>query len=249
MKKINEFLYRITAVWALFSFLVTFGVFFIPSMLCWLIPEPQGQDLFIRLARIWMNIWLWLTGCRVKVSGRENFARGKYYVVTYNHNSLMDVPISCPYVPGPNKTIAKTSFSYIPLFGFYYMKGSVLVNRKNDESRRRSMDKMKEVLKKQMHMCIYPEGTRNRTSEPLKRFHDGAFRLARDAGHDIIPALIFHTGKVLPAGKGFYFRPHRLDLHFLPPVSSTAYPSHQELKNKVHEIMTNHYQRHASQKL
>ena len=37
---------------------------------------------------------------------------------------------------------------------------------------------MKEVLKKGMHMCIYPEGTRNRTNEPLKKFYDGAFKLA-----------------------------------------------------------------------
>ena len=58
------------------------------------------------------------------------------------------------------------------------MKGAVLVNRKSDESRRKSYDKMKKVLQKGMHMSIYPEGTRNRTNEPLKKFHDGAFKLA-----------------------------------------------------------------------
>jgi 1-acyl-sn-glycerol-3-phosphate acyltransferase len=42
----------------------------------------------------------------------------------------------------------------------------------------KSFEKMKAVLEKGMHMSIYPEGTRNRTAEPLKKFHDGAFKLA-----------------------------------------------------------------------
>ena len=38
---------------------------------------------------------------------------------------------------------------------------------------------MKSVLEKGIHMSIYPEGTRNRTKEPLKKNgYDGAFRLA-----------------------------------------------------------------------
>jgi 1-acyl-sn-glycerol-3-phosphate acyltransferase len=72
----------------------------------------------------------------------------------------MDVPLSCPFIPGANKTIAKASFTKVPLFGFYYMKGSVLVDRNSDESRRKSYDKMKAVLKGNMHMSVYPEGTR-----------------------------------------------------------------------------------------
>ena len=68
----------------------------------------------------------------------------------------------------------------IPLFGLIYKTGSILVDRKNEKSRRDSFIKMKEVLDMGLHMCIYPEGTRNTSSEPIKPFHDGAFRLAVD---------------------------------------------------------------------
>jgi 1-acyl-sn-glycerol-3-phosphate acyltransferase len=117
------------------------------------------------------------------------------------------------------------------------MKGSVLVDRKSDESRRQSYEKMKAVLSKKMHMCIYPEGTRNRTGEPLKKFHDGAFRLALETGHDIIPAIIFHTKKVLPPGKKFYFWPYRLEMHFLPPVAANGNADYSALKEKVFAVM------------
>ena len=77
-------------------------------------------------------------------------------------------------------------------------------------SRDHHFEKMKAVLANGMHMSIYPEGTRNRTSEPLKKFHDGAFKLAVDTGHAIIPAIMLNTKKVLPPGKAFYFWPHKL---------------------------------------
>jgi 1-acyl-sn-glycerol-3-phosphate acyltransferase len=99
---------------------------------------------------------------------------------------------------------------------------------------------MKKVLSKGMHMCVYPEGTRNRTPEPLKSFHNGAFRLAIDTQHDIIPAIIFNTRKVLSPGKGFWFSPHRIEMHFLPAISSSN-KSIESLKEEVFEIMKDHY--------
>ena len=212
-------------------------------MITWLMPDPAGQKVFIGIARIWMNIWLRLVGCPVTVKGKENFRPGASYIVTCNHNSLLDVPLSSPFIPGGNKTIAKTSFAKIPLFGFYYMKGSVLVNRKSEKSRRVSFEKMKTILQKGIHMCIYPEGTRNRTNEPLKKFYDGAFKLAVATDTAIIPAVIFNTKKALPTNRSFYFLPHKLKMHFLEPVP-VAGQTAEQLKEKVFEIMKKYYVQH-----
>lgn len=237
---VKNILARIWALWGLISFVVTFLIFLIPSLACYLLPEPRGQKIFIDLARVWMNIWLRLVGCPVTVRGTEHFQKGQSYIVTYNHNSFMDVPLSCPYIPGANKTIAKKSFTRIPLFGWYYAKGAVLVDRKSENSRRESYEMMKAVLAKGMHMSIYPEGTRNRTDQPLKTFYNGAFKLATETGHSIIPGIIFHTRTVLPTHKAFYFWPRRLEMHFLPPVSPEG-KDVEVLKEEVFEIMKKHY--------
>jgi 1-acyl-sn-glycerol-3-phosphate acyltransferase len=150
----------------------------------------------------------------------------------------------CPYIPGANRTIAKKSFSRIPIFGWFYAKGSVLVDRNDDASRRKSYDAMKKTLDEKMHMCIYPEGTRNRTKEPLKRFFDGAFKLAVNTKTAVVPTLLFNTNKALPNNKSFYFLPHKLEIHFLPPVSTDDLKS-DELKDKVFNIMTQYYVEHA----
>ena len=243
MKLLKDIFGRFWAFWGIISFIGTFLVIYIPSMITWLFPEPKGQRIFIGIARIWMNIWLRLVGCPVKIKGRQYFQKDKSYIVTCNHNSLMDVPLSSPFIPGANKTIAKTSFAKVPLFGFYYMKGAVLVDRKSEKSRKESFEKMKLVLKKGMHMCIYPEGTRNRTNEPLKKFYDGAFKLATDTSTDIIPAIILNTRKAVPVHKSFYFLPHKLEMHFLPPVSAENKTT-EGLREEVFTIMKKYYLEH-----
>lgn len=240
MKIVKDIVARILALWAMLTFMLTFLIIFIPSMFCWLIPDPKGQDIFIRISRLWMNIWLPLVGCPFRIKGKEAFKKGKTYVVTCNHNSLMDVPLSSPFIPGPNKTIAKSSFAKVPLFGFYYMKGALLVNRKNELSRRQSFDRMKAIINRHIHMCIYPEGTRNRSTEPLKKFHDGAFRLAVETGTAIIPAVILNTKKVLPANKPFWFWPGKIEMHFLPAIESAGLTTEQ-LKTKVFDVMSAYY--------
>lgn len=246
-KKTNEVLVfllnifgRLWALWGLVSFVVSFSIIFLPSMLSYLMPGKKGQDYFIWVSRCWMKTWLYLVGCPVKVRGKENFKKGETYVIVYNHNALIDVPLSAPFVPGGNKTIAKSSFAKVPIFGWFYKRGAVLVDRKNDQSRRKSLELMRSVLQNNIHMCIYPEGTRNRTDQPLKPFYDGAFKLAIDAKKDIMPCIIFGTKEAMPIHKGFYLVPKKLEMHFLTPVDSTdCKPA--DLKDKVFDIMKNYY--------
>jgi len=242
--KVVDFLYtmfgRLWALWGFVSFVVSFLIIFLPSMVAYLIPGKKGQDYFIWVSRCWMQSWLYLVGCPVKVRGKENFKKGETYVIVYNHNALIDVPLSAPFVPGANKTIAKSSFAKVPIFGWFYKRGSVLVDRKNDQSRRKSLDMMRSVLQQNIHMCIYPEGTRNRTDQPLKPFYDGAFKLAIDAKKEVMPCIIFGTKEAMPISKGFYLVPKRLEIHFLPTVASIDSTA-AELKDKVFEIMKAYY--------
>jgi 1-acyl-sn-glycerol-3-phosphate acyltransferase len=180
------------------------------------------------------------------LKGKQNFEHGKNYIVVCNHNSLMDVPVTCPFVPGGNKTIAKLEMAKTPVFGMLYKMGSVLVDRKSDKSRRESYAKMKQVLAMGLHMTIYPEGTRNKTSEPLKPFQDGAFRLAIDTQKEIIPTLVFNTRIVLPADKTFFLWPHPLQMHFLAPVPVNPELTTAELKATVFRLMRDYYVAHQN---
>ncbi len=210
---------RIFALWAILTFVITMLLIILPAWALGFLPEPKRTTAFINLSRIWMSVWLPLAGIRLVIKGKEHFAKGENYVVVCNHNSFMDVPVTSPGIPGGNKTIAKIEFTKIPLFGIIYRRGSVLVDRKSEESRSKSYAYMKKVLEMGLHMCIYPEGTRNKTELPLKEFKDGAFRLAIETDKNIIPAVLFNTKNVLPQHQKFFFWPGKIEMHFLPPVS------------------------------
>ena len=242
MKIFKAIFGRIWALWAALLFVVTMLILFIPFlMFSWFSPDPKKTNRFTRYAKVWMDVFLTLIGCPIKVKGKEHFKKGETYIVVCNHNSLMDVPVSTTRIPGGNKTIAKIEMAKTPLFGLLYRTGSVLVDRKSDTSRRESFSKMKEVLGMGLHMCIYPEGTRNKTDQPLKSFHDGAFRLAIDTKNSIIPAIIFNSKKIMPADKSFFIWPHPLAMHFLEAVPVQPTDTVEILKQKVFELMKNYY--------
>jgi 1-acyl-sn-glycerol-3-phosphate acyltransferase len=233
---------RVFAFWAILWFVVTMLVFYIPFLVMYyFLKDPQRCRTFISSSRIWMGIYLPLVGCPLRIKGRSYFQKGQNYIVLCNHNSLVDVPVSSPGIPGGNKTIAKIEMSKIPLFGMIYRMGSLLVDRKSEISRRESFGKMKEILAMGLHMCIYPEGTRNKTDQPLKEFHDGAFRLAIETKKPIIPAVLFHTRDVLPANKTFFFWPKRLEMHFLAPILIKETDTTEALKKQVYELMSSYY--------
>ncbi len=237
----KNILARIFATWAIIVFVTTLIPVLIPMWIIGIMDEPKRTRTFRIITVIWMRIFFFLTGCRLKIIGAENFKEGGNYIVTCNHNSLMDVPLTTPFIPGPNKTIAKAEMAKIPLFGLIYKRGSVLVDRNDKNSRQNSFKKMKDVLNMGMHMCIYPEGTRNKTNLPLKEFYDGAFKLAADTGTSILPALIFNTKKVLPPDKTFFFWPSKMEMHFLPAVVVIQSDSFEVLKKRVFKIMTDYY--------
>ena len=230
------------AFWAILSFVLSMLIFVVPVGLTVLWPEPKRSRIAYFFYTKWMSLFFILSGVRRVIKGREYFKKGQNYVVICNHNSLMDPPLSSPAIPGPNKTIAKAEMAKIPIFGIVYKRGAVLVDRKSEESRRASYGKMKEVLEQGLHMCIYPEGTRNKTKEPLQRFHDGAFRLAVTTQKPLIPALLFNTAKVLPR-KPFFFWPAKVEMHFLPQINVEG-KTVQQLKEEAFHIMKRYYLEH-----
>jgi 1-acyl-sn-glycerol-3-phosphate acyltransferase len=242
---LKNLLGKIFAVWALIVFVITLLPVTILIWIIGIVKEPKRTEIFRKISKVWIRIFFFLIGCRLKVVGKKNFKSGENYIITCNHNSFMDVPVATPFIPRANKTIAKAEMAKIPLFGLIYKRGSVLVDRNDRKSREDSFKKMKNVLSMGMDMCIYPEGTRNKSELPLKDFHSGAFRLAIETRTNIIPALIFNTKKVLPPGQ-FYLHPAKMELHFLPPVKVSKTENYEFLKEKIHRIMTEYYETHTN---
>jgi len=247
MKFLKNILGHIYFFAGMLVFVATMLIVFIPVWLISFLPEPACSRALHKTFRIWMGVFMPLVGCPIIRRGKQHFKKGENYVVVVNHNSLVDIPVSSPWIPGPNKTLAKAEMAKIPIFGVIYKTGSVLVNRKSEKSRGESFMRMQEALKLGLHLCLYPEGTRNKTKEPLQSFYDGAFRTAIAAQKPIMPGVIFNTGRILPHNKKFWARPLPIHFHFLEPISTEGLTLNDThiLKEKVFNLMKNYYVVHS----
>lgn len=248
MKMIKNIQARILALWALFVFASTMMLFLWFYLFCFLIPDPLKTRYHRRISQLWMGLFLFLSGCSFSVKGKHVFKGLDNAIVVCNHNSLIDIPVSTPFLPRANKTIAKKSFIYVPLFGWIYQFATVIVDRKDHNSRKKSFDKMVEVLNNGLDMLIYPEGTRNRTSAPLKSFYDGAFKLSIETQKPIIPVVLLNTKKILPARPILYFTPGKISMHILEPIYPQGYTK-DSLKQAVYDIMAKYYTENNGKKL
>lgn len=228
-------------------FVATMLIVLIPAGIALLFPEPQRARIVHPTYRIWMGVFLPLVGCRVHCKGQHYFKKGENYVVVVNHNSLVDIPVSTPWIPGPNKTLAKVEMAKIPLFGIIYKAGSILVDRKKESSRKESFTEMQQTLKSGLHLCLYPEGTRNKTAAPLQSFYDGAFIAAIRAQKPIVPAIIIGTKDILPNKPKLWARPKTIHYHFLEPIPTfgLSMSDRNELRDKVHHIMETYIIQHS----
>jgi 1-acyl-sn-glycerol-3-phosphate acyltransferase len=87
----------------------------------------------------------------------------------------------------------------------------VVVDRSSNESRKKSIDQLKNALSRGISILIFAEGTQNRTQEVLQPFHDGAFRIAIDTQRPLLPMVVIGAGKLMPPGR-FYVAPGKIKI-------------------------------------
>jgi 1-acyl-sn-glycerol-3-phosphate acyltransferase len=149
---------------------------------------------------LWSWIFSQLTFIRYKFYGRENFRKGKSYIYVSNHTSFLDIPGIRMIIPGQFRPLAKKELKKIPVFGWIAQAATIIVDRSSPESRKKSIDKLKQYLRQGISILIFVEGTQNRTKELLQPFHDGAFRIAVDTQQPVLPIVVIGAGKLMPPG-------------------------------------------------
>ena len=156
---------------------------------------------------------------RLRVFGKEKVDKNATYVFVANHASQVDIIASASAMPQPIRFLAKAEIKHIPVFGYMVKMLAIMVDRKSKESREKSVQYMVDELKKGNSLFIYPEGTRNRTDQPLKEFKDGAFRVAILAGVPIVVQTLIGAKEVNDP-RGLQLYPGKVDVYFSDPIET-----------------------------
>lgn len=206
-----------------------------------LVRGEKGLSSIIAGYKIFTYCWCFLAGIRIKLKGKRIAKGTPACIVVSNHGSLLDM-MTAPYVlPTKVSPLAKEEVKKIPMLGYMFKAVSVFVNRKDPESRRRSIAEMKRKLSNGIFIFMFPEGTRNRTKLPLKDFYDGAFKIAIELQIPIMPLIFLNLRKLAPMGT-YLMQPGTITGEYLEPISTEGLTENDVpmLKEKVFRLMYNY---------
>tara|TARA_R110002049_G_scaffold21057_1_gene77508 strand:+ start:1425 stop:2120 length:696 start_codon:yes stop_codon:yes gene_type:complete len=151
------------------------------------ISKESWYPFFFKIARIWAKIILIGMGFNYRIKREQTPEKDKSYMFIANHTSMADIMLMLVSVKNPFVFVGKQELAKIPLFGFFYKRTCILVDRSSVKSRQAVFLRAQRRLKTGVSICIFPEGGVPEEHIMLDEFKDGAFRLAINHQIPIVP--------------------------------------------------------------
>ncbi len=112
---------------------------------------------------------------------------------------MIDIMLTLAIFPNCFLFIGKKELGALPLFGYFYRRTNLLVDRSSMRSRMKVFEKAAEKIDEGYGLCIYPEGGVPKDEKVmLANFKNGAFKLAYEKDIPIIPVSYKDCKRKMP---------------------------------------------------
>jgi len=194
LEKLGHILYRI---W--FYILVSLPIFvFFPLLLLTTLSERTYPQFFWLARNLWANTIIYGMFCFPRISYEQRLEKGKSYMLVANHTSMLDIMMMLKTSKNPFVFIGKKELANIPLFGFFYKRVCILVDREDSRSRAAVYRRAQKRLNQGLSICIFPEGGVPEEHIILDEFKDGAFKMAIAQNIPVVPITFYDNKNRLP---------------------------------------------------
>ena len=186
MKAVKIIFWTLWRVW--FYIVMAIPILLMFPFLILSILSETSYPYFFKMARIWAKFILFTMGFRYEIEKTQELEPQKSYMFIANHTSMVDIMLMLALIDKPFVFVGKQELSKIPLFGFFYKRTCILVDRSNSKSKHSVFESAQKRINQGLSICIFPEGgVPDDESILLDSFKDGAFRLAIDHQLPIVP--------------------------------------------------------------
>ena len=199
----------------------------------------SGYPYFFKMARIWAKVILFGMGFSYKVNQEPVLEAKTSYMIVANHTSMVDIMLMLAIIKNPFVFVGKQELVKIPLFGFFYKRTCILVDRGSAKSRRDVFEAAQQRIKRGLSVCIFPEGgVPDDESIVLDEFKDGAFRLAIEHQIPILP-ITFPDNKKRFSYTFFSGTPGKMRAKIYPIIETKGktLEDRNALKQQVRDII------------
>jgi 1-acyl-sn-glycerol-3-phosphate acyltransferase len=218
-----NFLRKLWAIYGILVFFLLWLVLFPLYYICFLVfPRPWVRYIIWFSHHIYTRLYFGLTLVRFQIEGLEKLDLKQPYIIVSNHLTALDFMINARAYPSVYKFLAKKELVKVPVFGFIVRKLCVLVDRSSASSRSSSMKYLHRTLEEGYSVFIYPEGTRNRSNEPLLPFHKGAFRIAIESQKPIAIQTLIGVKKISGQAHGLDLWPGKVLIRWSEPIETAG---------------------------
>lgn len=194
MKIFRYFFYIIWRVWFLGWVLLTMIPIF--PVLIIITSSEKFYPVFFKIARAWANTILFVMGFKIDLKEDQVLEKEKSFMFCPNHTSMIDIMVMLSVTKNPFVFVGKKELAKIPIFGFFYKRTCILVDRGNAKSRKAVFDEARRRMSDGLDVCIFPEGlVPEDESVVLSEFKNGAFRLAIEHQIPIVPMTFYDCKK------------------------------------------------------
>ncbi|WP_396173906.1 lysophospholipid acyltransferase family protein [Flavobacterium sp.] len=201
--------------------------------------KEEWYPFFFKLARFWARGVLIGMGFYTKIDREQEFETNKSYMLVANHTSMTDIMLMLYVSKNPFVFVGKMELAKIPLFGFFYKRTCILVDRNSSKSRFGVFERAQKRLNQGLSICIFPEGlVPDDESIILGEFKDGAFRLAIEHQIPIVP-MTFADNKKRFSYTFFSGSPGlmRAKIHRFVETKGKTLEDKKEIKDQVSELI------------
>lgn len=177
-----------------------------------------------------------LVGVKIELRGLGHLEPGRNYIFMSNHVSNLDPPVLIPSIPGRCSVLVKKELFRVPVLGTGMKLAELVpVDRGDRDAAIESMQAGIGVLRKGLHMVIYPEGTRSSDGR-LLAFKKGPFHLAMDSGVPVVPVTMLGTYEMWPRTR-FALRRGTATVVFHAPLNPQEFTDREALANAVRDVI------------
>lgn len=201
--------------------------------------KEKWYPYFFVMARIWAKVILYGSGFYYKIEREQELEPHKSYMLVANHTSMTDIMLMLAVIRNPFVFVGKKELSKIPLFGFFYKRTCILVDRKSSRSRMEVFERAQKRLNQGLSVCIFPEGgVPDDESVFLDEFKDGAFRLAIEHQIPIVP-ITFADNKERFSYNFFSGSPGlmRAKTHTFIPTTGKTLDDKKEVRDQTRNVI------------
>jgi 1-acyl-sn-glycerol-3-phosphate acyltransferase len=238
--KVLKFLFWI--VWRIwFYVLMAVPILLMFPFLVASIVTEKGYPYFFKMARIWAKSILWGMGFYYKIEKSKDLDPHKSYMFVANHTSMTDIMLMLAAIKNPFVFVGKKELAKIPLFGFFYKRTCILVDRNCSKSKMAVFNEAQKKINRGFSICIFPEGgVPDDESVLLDSFKDGAFRLAIEHQLPIVP-ITFPDNKKRFSYTFFSGSPGimRAKIHSSVSTSGKSLLDRKQIREKVRDLIYN----------